>query len=79
MRYHVLSVYVSFLTMQVNTHGAVWQWESLTMIRGWKLALAHWPLDGKFYVGPVEMLSGLVKCPITINTDIGIWESCQGR
>ena len=39
--------------------------------QGWKLALAHRPGPSKFYVGPVEILSGLVKCPITSIQSIG--------
>ena len=34
-------------------------------LQGWKLAPAHQPMAGYFYVGPVEILSGLVKFTIT--------------
>ena len=44
--------------------------------QGWKLALARQPVAGKFYVGPVEFLSGLVKCPIT-SIQIKGFVSCQ--
>ena len=30
----------------------------------WKLATARWPKAGKLYVGPVEILSGLIKCRV---------------
>ena len=40
--------------------------------QGWKLALACQPMAGKYYIGPVENLSRLVKIPITSNTDHGI-------
>ena len=34
-------------------------------LQGWKLAPARRPMAGKVYIGPVQILSGLVKCPIT--------------
>ena len=37
----------------------------LALYQGWKLALVHRPIAGKFDVGSVEILSVLVKCPIT--------------
>ena len=43
--------------------------------QGWKLALTHWPTAGKFYVGPVEILSELVKCSI-ISIEIMWFVSC---
>ena len=33
--------------------------------QGWKLALAHWPMASQFYIGVVEILSELVKFPMT--------------
>ena len=56
-----------------------------SLSQGWKLALVHQPMVGKFYFGPVEILSGLVTFPITsiqllqynlwyLEGDCGVWE-----
>ena len=36
-------------------------------------------LAGKFYVGPVEILNGLVKFPITAIQIMGIWSCRAGK
>ena len=37
----------------------------LPIVQGWRLTPAHRPMAGKIYVGPVEILSGPLKFPIT--------------
>ena len=54
-----------------------------TKVQGWKLALAYLPMTGKFHVGPVDIFSGLVKCPTNSIQIIGymgvIWAGRQKR
>ena len=49
--------------------------------QGWKLAPACQPMADKFYVGPVEILSWLVKCPITSVQIVGFvsFRACRPK
>ena len=47
------------------------------MWQGWKLAPAHQPMASTFYIGPVGILSGLVKCPPIPSLQIMGFGSCR--